>query len=124
MLCPEVLNFETKCSSSLNPVFGSFSNSKEVKKLFDSNCVFDELKFVLPGTLHPPDNLKLFLNCDTEFYRAEEFPFHLLLQQDFLQTFVLKGKLFLQTFLGTNPDENFLTILPSGSFFICNVGSI
>ena len=115
MLCPEVLNFETKCSSSSRTVSGTSANVKEIKKLFDSNCVFEELKFFLPGTLHPPDDLKAVLNCDTEFYRAEEFPFQILLQQDFLQTFILKGKLFLQTFVGSNPDENFLTILPSGN---------
>jgi len=115
MLCPEVLNFETKCSSSSSAVFGNSANVKEVKKLFDSNCIFDELKFTLPGTLHPPDELKGVLSCDTEFYRTENFPFHLLLQQDFLQTFILKGKIFLQTFVGSNPDENSLTILPSGT---------
>jgi hypothetical protein len=113
MLCPEVLFLETKSSSS-STVFGTHTTTSVKDTVITNNDVFDQLKFVIPGSLFPPDNLHQALNIDTEFYRADDFQFQLLVEEEFLKTFIEKGKLFLQTFVGPNTNENFLCILPSG----------
>ena len=116
MLCPEVLNFETK-GSKISTQSGT-SIDRNIEKNFDKNDIFDELKFTIPGSLHPPDDLKQALLTDTEFYRADNFPLHVLLERDFVQTFIretIDDKLFLHTFVGPNcGSDNFLCILPSG----------
>jgi hypothetical protein len=121
MLCPEVLFFETKSSSS-STVFGTHTNNNVKDKVISNNEVFDQLKFVIPGSLFPPDNLNQALNLDTEFYQADDFQFQLLVEEEFLKTFIKKGKLFLQTYIGPNTNENFLCILPSGK--VCKICSL
>ena len=109
MLCPEVLSFETKSSKS------SAVLNKNVP--VPTNQIFDQLKICLPGSLLTPDNLKLVLNGDTEFYKVKkDFPFQLLVQEEFVETFVRNGKLFLQTFVSSGHSDHFLAILPSGDF--------
>jgi len=123
MLCPEVLFFETKSSSS-STVFGTHTTTNFKDTVITNNDVFDQLKFVIPGSLFPPDNLHQALNIDTEFYQADDFQFQLLVEEEFLKTFIEKGKLFLQTFVRPNTNENFLCILPSGKvskLFIFNI---
>jgi hypothetical protein len=123
MLCPEVLFFETKSSSS-STVFGTHTTTNFKDTVITNNDVFDQLKFVIPGSLFPPDDLHRALNFDTEFYQADDFQFQLLVEEEFLKTFIEKGKLFLQTFVGPNTNENFLCILPSGKvskLFIFNI---
>ena len=109
MLCPEVLNFKTK-SSNITTQSGT-SLDKNCDKIFDKNVIFDQLKLAVPGSLHPPDDLKEALLTDTEFYSADNFPLHVLLQTEFLETFILEGKVYLHTNVGR---DNFLCILPSG----------
>jgi hypothetical protein len=33
--------------------------------------IFDEVKFVIPGSLHTPENLKAVITEDTDFYAAD-----------------------------------------------------
>ena len=113
MLCPEVLNFKTK-GSNITTQSGT-SLDKNCDKIFDKNVVFDQLKLAVPGSLHPPDDLKEALLTDTEFYSADNFPLHVLLQPEFLETFILGGKVYLHTNVGRSSGcDNFLCILPSG----------
>jgi len=111
MLCPEVQSFEIKSSKT------SFSVSTNVKQVsVSSDEIFDRLKVCIPGSLHTPDALKAILSDDTEFYKVEKnFPFELLVDEQFLQTFLANGKLYLQTFVTSNDADHFLCILPSGN---------
>jgi len=110
MLCPEVLFFETKTSNRSSVVGG-----KDV--VVPAADIFDQLKICIPGSISIPEDLRQVLNDDNEFYRVEkDFPFHLLVREEFIQTFVENGKLFLQTFVSSNDSDHFLAILPSGNF--------
>lgn len=114
MLCPEVLFFDVKSSKT------SFDVSNDSKKVSISpDDIFDQLKVCIPGTVHTPDDLKQILTRDTQLYQVKkEFPFELLVDDQFVKTFVQEGKLFLQTFASSSDNDHFLCILPSGEQFI------
>ena len=115
MLSPETLFFEVKNKATEKTEKWENVDSETTNKL--NIGAMTSMRFFLPSCSSVPNQLKLTLATDTQFYQVHHHPgllSKLIFSKDFIRIFLTQGRLWIQSVI--NEDEYF--ILNSGKLWM------